>query len=119
MDEQKETRIFYKTYVDAIHSGLIADMGAERWQTLCVLAAYMDENGECYPSMESIAARLGITRESASRRVSRLVKYRWNGKPIVSVRRRREPGPGTWANNVYTIAPESELQFGNKERNSS
>ncbi|MGG3884101.1 helix-turn-helix domain-containing protein [Brevibacillus panacihumi] len=116
MDEQKETKIFVKLYVDAIHSGLAADMGAERWHTLCALAVYMDENGECYPSMESIAARLGIKRESASRRISRLLKYRWNGRPLVTVRRRREPGPGTWANNVYTIAPEAQLQFGNKER---
>ncbi|WP_409179111.1 hypothetical protein [Brevibacillus fortis] len=66
--------------------------------------------------MESIAMRLGIARESASRRISRLLKYRWNGRPIVTARRHREPGPGTWSNNVYTLAPETQLQFGNKER---
>jgi hypothetical protein len=116
MDEKKETRIFYKTYVDAIHSGMIADMGAERWQTLCVLAAFMDENGECYPSQDMIAARLGVARETANRRIQSLLKYRWNGQKLVEARKRRDPGSKSWMNTVYTILPPSGLQFGNKEQ---
>jgi hypothetical protein len=31
---KKETRIFVKMYVEAVHSGLIANMGPERWQNV-------------------------------------------------------------------------------------
>lgn len=51
--------------VDAIKSGLVADMGPERWQTLCVLAAYANAEGECWPKQETVAQALGATREEA------------------------------------------------------
>ncbi|MDQ0174462.1 helix-turn-helix domain-containing protein [Bacillus chungangensis] len=103
-----ETRIFVKMYVDAVHSGLIADMGAERWQTLCVLAAFMDADGNCFPSQELIANRLKVTRETANRRIRALCDYRWNGSPLVEKVRARQKG-GIWENARYTIKPISNL----------
>ncbi|MDT2248775.1 hypothetical protein P7H16_20245 [Paenibacillus larvae] len=38
---QTETRIFIKFYVEAVRSGMVADIGPERLQTLIVLASYM------------------------------------------------------------------------------
>ncbi|KFN01278.1 hypothetical protein DJ93_4811 [Bacillus clarus] len=72
---KRETRIFLKMYVDAVHSGLIADLGPERWTTLCVLASFMDEDGECYPTQDMIAKRLNISRESANIGVSRSYEH--------------------------------------------
>lgn len=108
IESRKENRIFVKMYVDAVHSGLIADMGPERWQTLCVIAAFMDENGECYPTQYAIAERLGVARETANRRIKALCDYRWQGKPIVKkVQGRTEKQ--TWNNVRYTILPISGL----------
>ncbi|WP_099518856.1 helix-turn-helix domain-containing protein [Paenibacillus sp. BIHB 4019] len=103
--------IFVKLYVDAVRSGMIADMGAEKLQTLLVLASYMDAHGRCYPTQWAIAEALGVARETANRRVAALLRYRWRGSPIVTAERRRDPTVQTWANTVYTILPESHMRI--------
>lgn len=105
---KQETRIFVKVYVDAAKAGLIADMGAENWQTLCIIASFMDKNGECYPTQSQIAKRLGVSRQTANRRVNRLADYRWNGKPLIkSVKDRHTDGK--FDNTRYTILPISQI----------
>ena len=52
---QTESRMFVKMYFAARNSGLLDDIGDRRWRTLCCLATYMDENGRCWPSQETIA----------------------------------------------------------------
>jgi hypothetical protein len=108
---KKETRIFVKMYVEAVHSGLIADMGPERWQTLCVIAAFMDENGECYPTQYAIAERLNVARETANRRIKSLCDYRWQGRVVVQKVQSRDHGKQTWDNVRYTILPISGLEI--------
>jgi hypothetical protein len=108
---KKETRIFVKMYVEAVHSGLIADMGPERWQTLCVIAAFMDENGECYPTQYAIAERLNVARETANRRIKSLCDYRWQGREVVRKVQSRDHGKQTWDNVRYTILPISGLEI--------
>ncbi len=78
-----ETRIFVKMYVDAVKKGLIADIGAERWQTLCVLSSFMNANGECYPTQDQIAGALNLSRAAANRRIKALCEYRWQERPLV------------------------------------
>jgi hypothetical protein len=109
---KKETRIYVKMYVEAVHSGLIADMGPERWQTLCVIAAFMDENGECYPTQFAIAERLNVARETANRRIKALCDYRWKGRPVVQkIGQQRDHEKQTWNNVRYTILPISGLEI--------
>ncbi|QDX93570.1 helix-turn-helix domain-containing protein [Brevibacillus laterosporus] len=105
---RRETRIFLKMYVDAVHSGLLADIGDENWRTLCVIAAFMNERGECYPTQEMIAHRLGVKRETANRRIKRLLKYRWDGREVVRASKVRG-GDGKWQNTRYTVLPISHL----------
>jgi hypothetical protein len=90
---------------------MLADMGAERWQTLCVLASYMDADGRCYPTQSHIAKALGVARETANRRVQSLLRYRWRDEPIIAAEKRRNPQTQTWANTVYTLAPASGLSI--------
>jgi hypothetical protein len=108
---KKETRIFVKMYVEAVHSGLIADMGPERWQTLCVIAAFMDEKGECYPTQYAIAERLKIARETANRRIKSLCEYRWQGRAVIEKVQSRDHEKQTWDNVRYTILPISGLKM--------
>lgn len=111
------TKFFIKMYVDTIESGLIADIGPERWQTLCVLASFMDKDGKCYPSQDLLAQRLSVTRETANRRIQSLLKYRWKGEPIVIMDKPRESG--RWKNNVYTISSSCGLVVFNSDENSA
>jgi hypothetical protein len=108
---KKETRIFVKMYVEAVHSGLIADMGPERWQTLCVIAAFMDEKGECYPTQYAIAQRLNVARETANRRIKSLCEYRWQGRAVIEKVQSRDHEKQTWDNVRYTILQISGLKM--------
>ncbi|MDR9852961.1 helix-turn-helix domain-containing protein [Paenibacillus sp. VCA1] len=104
-----ETRIFVKMYVDAAKAGLIADMGAQNWTTLCVIASFMDAEGDCYPTQEQIARYLGVNRQTANRYVKRLLEYRWNGRPVIRALRKRDEHSGRWENTRYTVLPISQL----------
>ncbi|QQE73164.1 helix-turn-helix domain-containing protein [Brevibacillus composti] len=106
---RRETRIFVKMYVDAVHSGLLADIGDENWRTLCVIAAFMDERGECYPTQELIAHRLGVSLQTAAARIKSLLAYRWRGRPLVHATKGREDGSQRFDNTRYTVLPVSQL----------
>lgn len=110
--QKHETRIFVKMYVDAVRSGLIADMGAKNWTTLCVIASFMDEKGECYPTQDYIAKGLGVSRQTANKYVNDLLEYRWQGQPVVRVVKERNKGK--FANNRYTVLPVSNLEIFNR-----
>lgn len=108
---ETETRIFVKMYVDAVRSGLIADMGPRNWTTLCVIASFMNEKGECYPTQAQIAKGLGVSRQTANKYVKDLLEYRWQGQPVIKVVKYREKGKFT--NNRYTVLPVSNLEIFN------
>src|SRR5881628_855122 len=80
-----ERRMFLKMYFDARDSGLLAAMPDELWKALCCLATYMDENGNCYPSQALIAKDLGIHRQRVNERIQRLLTFRFQGKPVISM----------------------------------
>lgn len=104
-----ETRIFVKMYVDAAKAGLIADMGAQNWTTLCVIASFMDAAGNCYPTQEQIARYLGVNRQTANKHVRNLAGYRWRGHPVIRTVRKRDENNGRWESTRYTVLPISQL----------
>lgn len=110
MSEKKETQIFVKFHVEAVHSGLVAALGPDLWQTLSVIAAYIDAKGECFPSQDLLAHRLGISRAAVNVRIQRLLSFRWNEEQILSVRKERGEG-GQFARNVYTVHAASGLSI--------
>lgn len=107
---KSETKIYLKMYVAAVKEGLIADLGDSNWRTLCVVASFMNEKGECYPTQAQIAKGLGVSRQAAQRRLSALAEYRWNGKPLISTVKGRS-SKGTFENTRYTIHPISQLRI--------
>ena len=106
-DGKSETKIFVKMYVDAVKQGLIADMGDSNWRTLCVIASFMDEKGNCWPTQSQIAKGLGVSRQAASRRIRKLADYRWQGRPLIETVKVRTD-KGTWDNTRYTVLPISQ-----------
>lgn len=109
---KSETRIFVKMYVSAVRDGLIADMGAKNWTTLCVIASFMNEKGECYPTQSQISKGLGVSRQTANKYVKDLLDYRWEGRPVVIAVKGRAKG-GTFDNTRYTVLPVSKLEIFN------
>lgn len=109
---KSETRIFVKMYVDAVRSGLIADLGARKWTTLCVIASFMDAHGNCWPTQEQIAKGLGVSRQTAGKYVNELLEHRWQGKPIIKAVKVREGG--RFDNMRYTVLPVSNLEIFNR-----
>ena len=103
----RERRMFVKMYFDARDSGLLAALPDELWKTLCCLATYMDENGNCYPSQARLASDLGIRREHMNKRIKRLLAFRFHGEPVITMTKSRESkrGGSRWANNVYRLRP--------------
>ncbi len=109
-DGKKESKIFLKMYVDAVKEGLLADMGDSNWRTLCVIASFMDERGDCYPTQAQIAKGLGVSRQAASRRIRNLLDYRWQGREIIrAVKARTEEG--RFENTRYTVLPISQIRI--------
>lgn len=111
---KSETRIFVKMYVDAVRSGLIADLGARKWTTLCVIASFMDAQGNCWPTQEHIAKGLGVSRQTAGKYVNELLEYRWQGKALVTAVKVREGG--RFDNMRYTVLPVSNLEIFNRDK---
>jgi len=67
----------------ALSSEQIADMDAEMFHTYAVIASLADENGQCTLPQQTLASYMGVTRETANRRIQRLLTYRWRGEPLI------------------------------------
>ena len=100
-------RMFVKMYFEARDSGLLAALPAELWKTLCCLATYIDENGYCFPSQARLARDLGLARETVNRRIQSLLKFRFQGQPVLTMKKERKTTTvgGRWANNIYQFRP--------------
>lgn len=100
------TDIFVRLSVGTIKSGLIAEMGADLFATLTVIVSFMDADGRCYPAQSSIGRLLGVNRQTANKYVQRLLAFRYEGQPVITVEKIRGP-TGTFDRNVYTVHPVS------------
>jgi len=116
LDQSWENRVFVKLFVAARTSGLLKKISNREFKTLIALALYMDENGDCYPSQDQIARDLGISRETANRRIQSLLRFRFDGKPVVKAVRLRNKC-GTWENVRYTILPVAQVKIFEKSIN--
>ena len=110
LEQSWENRVFVKLFVAARTSGLLKKISDREFKTLIALALYMDENGDCYPSQDQIARDLGISRETANRRIQCLLKFRFDDKPILKAVRSRNKS-GTWENVRYTILPIAQIKI--------
>ncbi len=115
---ETERQLFVKMYFEARDSGLLAAIPDKLWKMLCVLATYIDENGNCYPSQSRIAKDLGVHRQRVNERIKELLDFRFDGRPVISVaknRVKRDSGGMKWANNVYRLYPITGLRIFNRE----
>ncbi len=110
VDKSWDTRVFVKLYVAARTSGLLAAISDRDWKTLCTLATFMNEEGRCFPSQDEIARALKINRTTANERIRALADFRFDGKPVLLVR--KVPSQhGRFGRNDYTILPITHLKI--------
>lgn len=86
--------------LDAIHSGLIKEIGANRMAILLAIVSYMDENGQCFPSQEKIAELTGQGRATVQRNLQELCEVEFNGQKLLH----RELVGKTRKKTLYTIS---------------
>ena len=92
-----------------IKDGLLVEISPVDWQTLTALAAYMDDQGKCKPSLEDLCAVLGLADiASVSKRLNKLEKKTFEGLPVVGIARgKKQNDKGVWvfAHNQYRLHP--------------
>lgn len=73
-------------------SGLLACISPEDFQTLIALLTFADESGRCSLSARIIGQSLNLSENQARKRLNRLCRIRWRGKPLVVKESGREDG---------------------------
>ncbi|MGM1023569.1 MAG: helix-turn-helix domain-containing protein, partial [Bacillota bacterium] len=108
LNQEWQSEIYFKIYLSMFKSGLVRELGSDRFAVLLAIASFMDESGKCYPTQEQIAETLGISRTTANKRINSLLEFRWNGRPIIERQKVRfKAAPNE--NSVYTVLPLSQL----------
>jgi hypothetical protein len=90
----KQKPIFVKLFIAAYRDGLVKELGASLWTTLQAIASYMDQDGRCYPSQQTIANQLGMRRETVNEHIKQLCAFRWNGHPVLLKEDQKEKRQG-------------------------
>ena len=81
-------------------SGLLASLPAEEVKTLLALLTFLSPNGDIHPTAGEVAQSLNISEGKARERLSRLVRFRWQSRPLASTLWRETGLDG------YTLSPD-------------
>ncbi len=94
----------FKVLHKAVDNGVVGELGAENWQTLTILARFMDKDGYCRLSQKEIGKLLKLDSKSAAvRRVNKLLNFRFeDGSPVVT--REKTFKNGKWQ-SIYKVMP--------------
>lgn len=88
---------------------LLNIMKPEELHTFIGLAAYINQDGQCHPSLKTLKVILGLKDISAvSKRIKHLEKLKFKGEPILSIKRLRtknKKGLFVFSNNQYKLNP--------------
>lgn len=87
--------------VPIIKDGLLVEITPVDWQLLTALSAFIDDQGQCKPSLEDLCAVLGLADiASVSKRIRKLEKKTFEGLSLITVNRgKKQNDKGVW---VYT-----------------
>jgi len=87
--------------------GLLASVSADQWHTFTALAVFINDKGECHPSLSKLKQILGLgSIASVSRRITSLAKARFEGKPLIEISKKKQTnkkGVHVFANNSYLL----------------
>ncbi|MBC9785492.1 helix-turn-helix domain-containing protein [Heliobacterium chlorum] len=109
MSKKNRNDLFMRVYFDMFSKGLAASLGPKRLMTLLTIASYMNESGDCFPTQEQIARRMGVSTKTAYTYITELITFRWNDQPIIQRLKRYIPGKGPQEQSFYTVLPISQV----------
>jgi hypothetical protein len=78
-------------------------LGRSAFFVLAVLATYGDRDGWCWPSLATLAKRIGVSKQAVSRQLVELERLGY-----VETKHRTHPSGGT-ASNIYRIIHDADL----------
>lgn len=89
------------------NGGLLSILSPENLHTFIGLSVYMNKTGHCNPSLKTLKNILGLRDiGSVSRRIKKLEQIKFEGNPMLTVKRTRKPnnnGSFIFDNNGYTL----------------
>ena len=92
-----------------IKDGLLVEITPSDWQLITALAAFLDDQSECKPSLEDLCAVLGLADiASVSKRIRKLEKKTFECLPLITVNRnkkRNDKGVWVFSKNEYQLNP--------------
>jgi len=102
----EKTKQFSQLWDDGIKSGIVGKIGTQVFTLLVVLAPYMTENGECYPTEKTLSLLLHKSVPTIIKMVSKAKKTMYNNEPVLKVKQQKEivDGKILWGSNFYTIS---------------
>jgi len=100
--------LYLQIWRDPIYEDLLfTHVNAQQWQTLTALAVFINNKGECYPSLSKLKQILGLRSvASVSRRILSLEKVLFKSVPLITVSRKNKKvkqGRLIYSNNTYRI----------------
>lgn len=87
-------------------------------ELLAHIMSYMNEDGECTPSMELLAKQMGVTTKTVCNRVAKLLEAQIDVEPIL-VRELFETGKGARQYSSYTLKRGGEVDEQLQEKKSN
>lgn len=84
----------------AIQSGLIKELGANRFSLLMAIVSYMDVDGKCFPSQRKLADLTGQSPTTVNKNINEMLEITFNGQNIL---RRELKGTGKRKQSIYYI----------------
>ena len=69
--------------IEAIHSGLIAKLGAKKFAIMMAIVSHMNDSGQCFPSQERLAELTGVSRATIQRHLQELTEIEYQGQKLL------------------------------------
>ncbi|UAY71989.1 helix-turn-helix domain-containing protein [Bacillus paralicheniformis] len=84
----------------AIQSGLIKELGANRFSLLMAIVSHMDASGKCFPSQRKLAELTGQSPTTVNKNINEMLEITFDGQHIL---RRELTGGGKRQKSLYYI----------------
>ena len=105
MNTQK-TKQYSQIFDIGIDEDVIAQIGEDIAMVLVVLSRRMNKDGECWPSINWIARKLGKSSSTIKKRIHKARTIQYKGEPVLRTiqLKKDDKGRKAWATNKYTFS---------------
>lgn len=102
----EKTKQFSQLWDDGIKSGIVGKIGSQVFTLLIVLAPFMNEKGECYPTEKTLSLLLHKSMPTIIKMVGKAKKTTYGGEAVLKVKQQKKVVDGKilWGSNFYTIS---------------